>query len=681
MADGPTNPGSIPVGGIYASVEIDTGSLRPDMQALHDILKKVSDQVDQLSGAMKGATTATQADADATNVYAVQAATGVSVAQRFAQAHFGVAQAAQQSVPALQAATQTTVQHAAATNIATNSTRKFQYGLIQIAYVMDDVQYGARALTNNVAALASSFGGPYAGYIALAATGTFLLYNHWDKLQGVLTAGIPLTKSEAERMDELGKATKRTAQETLELNELKEKQARIDATAGAIAEEIRDQKQGVLQAFSKSHGGKKIKGQLAGVLGSMGRGGDDQAEANLRAAEQEYKEYKEGWKKQFGNAPMDATEKGIFEKRIADLKKVAEQKRNANLNKMADDILADAQEDPEKLKELIGYAKKHPKAFAPGFAERLQRATPEGIAKEHQDKLDEEDRKSREAIADEKNQEVEKERTDQIKKHAESLKSMYQELRGKGLDPNQANIAGSLAGAGVKDAKFVAAEVLQLLKKQYEQDVRAKSLELGGVSTEEGAAALARENQIKAENKEIREAETPVQKAQRIAEERDAKRESIQQAKIDRALATRGRQTFGKAIGSAMRAQAQQGANEGDTDQQLYEQVRDQLMAKGMSQHDADVEAWGAVNAARSERDKKLNQQQFRQNNPMRQPGAVNAGARMNQAQADTADEDRFAKKIAKELADALEKAQGPPLKAIANNTAEMRNGVPSVLT
>lgn len=106
----------------------------------------------------------------------------------------------------------------------------------QAGYLADDLQQfkngaaaGMQAIGNNIQPLLAAIPGlaAFAPYIATAAIAVAQLYEHWDDLMGLIGQG--KVKTEADEMEELGKKTHKTAEETKTLAEWKQKVKDIDA--------------------------------------------------------------------------------------------------------------------------------------------------------------------------------------------------------------------------------------------------------------------------------------------------------------------------------------------------------------------------------------------------------------------------------------------------------------------
>ena len=97
--------------------------------------------------------------------------------------------------------------------------QRFQQGMIQAGYAVDDLQYGFKGIANNIQPLlmALGLGGGLAGIISIVVTGVVQLQQHWDSLMSAF--GMGRVKTQAEEMDELAKATSRTVEQTAKLGE------------------------------------------------------------------------------------------------------------------------------------------------------------------------------------------------------------------------------------------------------------------------------------------------------------------------------------------------------------------------------------------------------------------------------------------------------------------------------
>lgn len=239
---------------------------------------------------------ATRATADlkkATDTYAVAATQAVSAAKMYNQAVNGYAVAAAPAITAAQL-------HARAMNAATvaaleqekanvrnavsvamtgraataagagmggaaNGGRDFGRSLLEVSRLAEDAQYGIAGVLNNIPTLVMAMGGGggVAGAISLVAVGANLVYKNWDSIAGLWREGH--TETEAERMERLGKATHRTAEEQKELNKHKALQSSIEKVAGTQSRDQQNSAAGINSAIGIV-GGATATADLTRVL-------------------------------------------------------------------------------------------------------------------------------------------------------------------------------------------------------------------------------------------------------------------------------------------------------------------------------------------------------------------------------------------------------------------------------
>jgi hypothetical protein len=113
------------------------------------------------------------------------------------------------------------------TNGANMAAMKF----LVVGQFVDDMQYGFRSIVNQIPQVTMAFGGSMglAGALSIVGVGINQLINHWDDLS--VAFGAADTKTEAQKMDELGKATSRTAIEQDKLNRYRREQKTIEDQA------------------------------------------------------------------------------------------------------------------------------------------------------------------------------------------------------------------------------------------------------------------------------------------------------------------------------------------------------------------------------------------------------------------------------------------------------------------
>lgn len=141
----------------------------------------------------------------------------------------------------------------------TPGAQKAAYYVSGLAQAAQDAQYGLKNVENNVLALTSAMG-PWGVAIGIASAVSIELYTHWDDIAKLWGEGH--TKTEAEMMEELGKATSRTAEEMKRLRDYERREAVEKAGAGPKKTEA-DLATAVAEAFRESGGTDKLAEQLA----------------------------------------------------------------------------------------------------------------------------------------------------------------------------------------------------------------------------------------------------------------------------------------------------------------------------------------------------------------------------------------------------------------------------------
>lgn len=247
--------GAINVGSIVADLDIRTGNLDRGLARARQALDAVDQELRQLDSDL---------DAGAITLTAYTArfmALGRTTAEL--TTHMNAAYSATTTLH-----TGLEVYNQTAGRMVSHTARMGQ-GLMQLGYIADDIQYGFSGIINNVAPLAQSFASaagvavPQANAIAagvqIAAVAAYQLYVNWDRLTEAL--GVGTTRTEAEEMERLAKATSRTADEQDRLNKYKEKQTEIQRMlAGKSKEQVETEKQ--VQDIYDEAGVGKLRGIL-----------------------------------------------------------------------------------------------------------------------------------------------------------------------------------------------------------------------------------------------------------------------------------------------------------------------------------------------------------------------------------------------------------------------------------
>lgn len=261
--------------------------------------------------------------------------------------------------------------------------RSYSTAMLQVGWAVDDAQYGMAGLGNNIIGLTTAFFGFRPAVLGVAAglTGAAAIYRNWNALvsagRAALYAGIPTTKSAGDEIKELGKKQHKTNEETARYIELKERQKRAEATSSIRSEEEETQEGAVNKAIKAAGGGKKVKGQLAGVLAASPLTADEELDKKADEAEALYRKMVDLEKRRM----TDAESVAMHRKFAEEARKKAQDARNEKAGKLANDIVSESTVDPDQLKAFQGYVKANPNSFAPDLGENLQKGTPEAVKK------------------------------------------------------------------------------------------------------------------------------------------------------------------------------------------------------------------------------------------------------------------------------------------------------------
>jgi hypothetical protein len=319
-------------------------------------------------------------------------------------------------------------------------------GLMQLGYIVDDIQYGFKGVVNNIGPLALALS---KGNLALAAAAQIMavaiyqLYTHWNDLMSSMGMGKILT--EAEEMEKLAKATHRTAEETAKLNKYKKDQQEQQNIMERMNKEQRET-QGATQEIYAEEGGPAMIEALAAIDRQNGGTGLTQEEKDKLDPEKvKRKQATASTKDPFSGANPFAASPEISDKAVQDeinrnKEKVTEALVQRSIDK-ARKLMSNAEVDPDKLRELIDRVEQQPASFSPGLAKKLRAQLPEerkkakdlteqGKATEEEmdrrEKLEkqaeaEHERKKREDERIEREAEAHRNKVEADKKHAEML--------------------------------------------------------------------------------------------------------------------------------------------------------------------------------------------------------------------------------------------------------------------
>ncbi|WP_406699181.1 hypothetical protein V5E97_09920 [Singulisphaera sp. Ch08] len=241
----------INLGGIYADLDIRTGNLDQGLAKARNALDAVNKEVKQLQQDFAdGAITASELS----NRMAALGTTAAELTTRMNAAYTATTTLS----------TGLEILNANANSMTQSSARMGQ-ALMQLGYIADDVQYGFSGVVNNIGPLVYGLGAT-AGVAAaaqVAAVAVYQLYTHMDQFQELI--GIGATKTEAEEMERLAKATSRTADEQERLNKYKEQEKKIQQMMGGQSKEEASTEKAVQDIYNEAGVGK-LTGTLAAKM-------------------------------------------------------------------------------------------------------------------------------------------------------------------------------------------------------------------------------------------------------------------------------------------------------------------------------------------------------------------------------------------------------------------------------
>jgi hypothetical protein len=421
---------------------------------------------------------------------------------------------------------------------AEGQAQKTSYAFFQIAYAIDDVQYGLPALTNNIVGLTTAALGnsqAVAG-IAVGLVAAVAIYNNWNAIvsagKGILLAGIPATQSAQKEMEALGKVTEKTADQQERFNKLKEDerlQNKITAIRGK-AEQAHEK--AVADAFEESGGDKAVREGLVKVELGSNRHRDMQEEERIA----------EGRKVSFKDPLLQRAHEIEQKKR----EKAYDDKRMKAANEAADAQMREAMRGEPGLASLISTVDANNSSFnrAPGLLGSLMGARREDrerqagleVSGEIRGKKLVEDRNKREQQENKARQEADAE--SRRKQGAFDLNVQHRigqmapglfKEHVQGADLDRDKLKKRMMDAGLPEAEVdeIVDAVLAGLMKQFSDKLVAHAMTLGQGATPKTAMEDLRR---KAQEESQREAEL-AEKKQGAA----ASKAKAAQARLDKA--------------------------------------------------------------------------------------------------------------------------------------------------
>lgn len=279
-------------------------------------------------------------------------------------------------------------QLAAANKQVSDAGGKFQNlsnGLVQLGYAVDDAQYGMKGLANNIQPLLMSLGlgGGLAGIIGIVVTATVVLTDKWDKLMGLM--GMGKVRTQAEEMEELAKATERTLEQEVKLEEYQERKAAGQRLKGGMPKAEREARAAAEAAINEAGGNDRI---AAGIRAGRNTGVD-----GLDPTAAGYEQYVQA-KERFTNPGRFATvnaktglsdEDSVKAAAAARMKELKAKNQTESKNQIEELFRKAVTGDQAAMKTLVGEIRANPGAFPPNALRDIQKGTADGQVKDRLD--------------------------------------------------------------------------------------------------------------------------------------------------------------------------------------------------------------------------------------------------------------------------------------------------------
>jgi hypothetical protein len=256
------------------------------------------------------------------------------------------------------------------------SGRSGAMGLLQLSNAVDDVQYGFRGIVNNIPGIVMGFGGGMgiAGAAQIAAVGINMLVQHWDDFAGIVGKGH--TKTEAERMEELGKQTSRTADEQERLNRAKRKEEVKEAIGKSLTKEEKEHQEAVLKTIAEVPREKLLAGLAKSRQQELGVDFDRPETFHQHANPEEHRQLTavadlERLVKEKRASPQMAAQLPDARKRRTEVEQEIRKRLIEDTKRTAEEMATQAALDPKRLDQLRKSVQAHPENFPAGTSDRL----------------------------------------------------------------------------------------------------------------------------------------------------------------------------------------------------------------------------------------------------------------------------------------------------------------------
>lgn len=270
-------------------------------------------------------------------------------------------------------------------NRASRAFGGFGMAMMQAGYIADDFRYGLNAIVNNIAPLTQGLAGGFGATAAqanmagaafqVAAVAGYMLYSHWDQLNAAL--GNPAFKSAAQEMEELGKQTTKTADETKRLADYEA--VRASAKKRTESDSASDASEKEIDKAIAGKGGGAVRMGLEKALLEEGGGSLSGKE------EQAIRENTRGMLGHIRDAmPVALGGVDIHEEEEKALRKAREDRLQEKTDKLM------GGKDATSKAERLALMRKHPELFDKSLTSELESSEPDALKareEEHQQNL------------------------------------------------------------------------------------------------------------------------------------------------------------------------------------------------------------------------------------------------------------------------------------------------------
>ncbi len=283
------------------------------------------------------------------------------------------------------------------------SSIKGGYGLMQLGYAIDDLQYGFSSIVNNIPQIAMSIGGTnamaIAGAAGIAAVAINQLIKHWSGFADVVRSAF-LTDSISQFMslnEELKRTRERADEATAAFEKLAATPTKRKAAAGA----------GVSDLITEGPT-EKIHKDTAEAISK---------DVMMKATKED---------RTLGEKFAESGPMSLMIAKMLGIEAGTKAEDAKNAQKAKELLGAASQGDEDAMKKLEGLVRRHPQNFPAEFLQDVRDQTPEGQKRIEQQRLEAQGARNARKMGEEEKARLEKEKEDQNKLEIEGRKNAKQ---------------------------------------------------------------------------------------------------------------------------------------------------------------------------------------------------------------------------------------------------------------